>query len=568
MASFTSLPVKHSRGKRHEGAGQAVGAGDATTPPWLLLLACVLIAAGIFFRFADYGDKFLWFDESVTLTVISGYRGEDVAGRLSAGEISVRDLREFHLVRPGSGVADVVKELARRDPHLTPLYFVLLRSWVQVFGAEVTSVRALSAVLSLLTLPCLFWLCWEMFQSRSVAWVAMSLAAVSPIHVFYAQEARPYTLWATLVALSSASLLYAVRSPASARAWALYAVTAALGLHAHTFFVPVLFAHGVYVAAHGLRRAGPERPRPTKMLGGFLLASSLALAAFAPWALTIGRGIGTISSNTSWLRDDIDFIRKAGRWVHGLGSVFWDVRSGTPVETFSAEGLLEGVTFLPAAALAVYSIYFVCRRAPRRTWLMVLLLGACVWVPLGMADVILGGRRSTITRYLFPAHIAAQMSVAYMFAAGIASACGLRRRVWMSALGAVIVSGLASCIMITWADTWVHRGSTHLGRVADEINRSESPLLISTFGGTNVGNVLALSHRLDPRVRVRLAPDVSAAPEEANGDLFYFGLSESARLTVEQATRRKLLPVFPPHLWRAGEVVTAAPTGNADGALR
>ncbi|MEG3987264.1 hypothetical protein QUA13_08880 [Microcoleus sp. S28C3] len=42
-------------------------------------------------------------------------------------------------------------------------------------------------------------------------WIAVGLLAVSPLHVLYAQEARPYCLWPALILISCASLLRAMR---------------------------------------------------------------------------------------------------------------------------------------------------------------------------------------------------------------------------------------------------------------------------------------------------------------------------------------------------------------------
>ena len=59
-----------------------------------------------------------------------------------------------------------------------------------------TAIRSLSALISLLIFPCIYWLCRELFNvPLSVPGVAIALMAISPIQLVYAQEAREYILW-------------------------------------------------------------------------------------------------------------------------------------------------------------------------------------------------------------------------------------------------------------------------------------------------------------------------------------------------------------------------------------
>ena len=105
---------------------------------------------------------------------------------------------------------DTVKGLATEEPQLSPLYFILARFWVQSLGPQVVAVRNLAAWISLLVFPIVYWLCWELFRSASVGWMAVTIVAVGSFHVLYAQEAIPYMMFAALVLLSKAILLRAI----------------------------------------------------------------------------------------------------------------------------------------------------------------------------------------------------------------------------------------------------------------------------------------------------------------------------------------------------------------------
>jgi uncharacterized membrane protein len=142
---------------------------------------------------------------------------------------------------------DTVKGLATEEPQLSPLYFILARFWVQSFGPQVAAVRSLSAWISLLAFPRVYWLCWELFRSASVGGMAVTIVAVRLFHVLYAQEARPYMSFAVLVLLSNAILLRAIAlqkfparfkslSKLSKAVWSIYAIALSLGLYSSLLF--------------------------------------------------------------------------------------------------------------------------------------------------------------------------------------------------------------------------------------------------------------------------------------------------------------------------------------------
>ena len=166
--------------------------------------------------------------------------------------ISVQDLqRKYQQINPEKTWWDTVKGLATEEPQLSPLYFILARFWVQLFGPQVATVRSLSALISLLVFPRVYWLCWELFRSASVGCMAVTIVAVGPFHVLYAQEARPYMMFAVVVLLSNAILLRAIaiqNSPATSKlskaVWSIYAIALSLGLYSIAVLKKVRYAHG------------------------------------------------------------------------------------------------------------------------------------------------------------------------------------------------------------------------------------------------------------------------------------------------------------------------------------
>ncbi|MBN3938833.1 glycosyltransferase family 39 protein [Nostoc sp. NMS9] len=135
------------------------------------------------------------------------------------------------------GLSDTIISLQVDDPQYPPLYYILAWFWVEIFGNSVTIIRSLSAFISLLIFPSIYWLCRELFKASAwVSEVAIALMAISPIHLVYAQEAREYILWIVTVLLCSASLLRALRLESKDQVlrilnWEMYAVTLVLSLY-------------------------------------------------------------------------------------------------------------------------------------------------------------------------------------------------------------------------------------------------------------------------------------------------------------------------------------------------
>jgi len=75
--------------------------------------------------------------------------------------ISIEDWqRKYQQINPEKTGLNTVKGLATEEPQLSPLYFILAGFWVQLFGPQVATVRSLSAWISLLVFPRVYWLCW------------------------------------------------------------------------------------------------------------------------------------------------------------------------------------------------------------------------------------------------------------------------------------------------------------------------------------------------------------------------------------------------------------------------
>lgn len=515
---------------------------------WLLLLLVALLTAGLFFRFTNLNRKVYGNDEVWTSFWLSGQSASEMIEKVFDGrELTTQDLQRYQRVNSDRSWISTIMSLAADDPKQPPLYYVLLRLWTQFFGDSISSIRSLSAFISLLVFPCLYWLCRELFETPRTAWIAIALMAVSPFHVLYAQEARPYSLWTVTILLSSAVLLRTLRR-LTWWSWSLYAATIALGLYSHTLFGLIIIAQGAYVIALRPRKINPKEFQLPKVHIGYLLATLVGLIAFAPWAVVIISKLPQLQGDVSWLNENVNPSDLLKQWTYNFHSVFLD----TGGYLYGIGSPFINLISLSILALVASSIYFLVRSTPKRVWLFILTLSGSAFIWLALADLIWGGRRSGVARYLIPSYLGIQLGLAHLLATQIVSASFLQRKIWQVAMVLLVGSGIMSCAIISQAEIWWNKASSrNIPEVARIINRSSRPLIISDSSGLNPGNVVSLSHLLDPKVRFRLVVK-SKVPTIPDGfsDVFLFNPSESLRRGLEREENYKVEPIYKSELWR------------------
>lgn len=499
---------------------------NRTKQPWYYYqtlphtLILILLLLGVFFRFDNLDRKVYWYDETITSLRVAGYRQTEVIQQLFDGhEIDVESLQKYQRISPEKDLIATARSLASEAPQHPPLYYVLARFWVQWFGDSVTATRSLSALISLFVFPCLYWLCIELFESSAVGWMAVALMAVSPFYMLYAQEAREYSLWTVTILLSSSALLQAMRLNTKL-SWVMYSATLALGFYSFMFSLLVTFGHVIYVTTY-------EGFRLTKTVNSFFFASFAAFLAFFPWFLVIIIHLFTVHELSAWTNTALPLLSLAESWMLSFSRVFVDLNIDHKNPLI--------YLILPALVIEVYSIYFVCCKTQKRVWLFILTLIGVTAVALILPDLLLGGRRSSITRYLTPCYLGIQLAVAYFITTKTVYSSFSQRQVWQVVLAALISSGVVSCTLSSQAKIWWNKyESCDNFQVAHVINQANHPLLISD-SGSGFSNVFSLSYLLEPKVRMQLfvAPN---KPKTLNrlDDVFLYRSSDSLRKELEK----------------------------------
>ena len=501
---------------------------------WLRFLVIVLLVLGVFFRFYNLDRKVYWHDEVYTSFRIAGYTWGELAPQVFNGKvINAEDLQKYQRPSSQKGLIDTVKSLEIDDPQHPPLYYLMGRLWVQMFGYCVTVIRSLSACISLLVFPCLYWLCLELFGASLIGWVAIALVTISPVHVLYAQEAREYVLWTVTILLSSAALLQAMRLQ-TRLSWGIYTATLAVGFYSFLFTGLVAIGHGIYVVAI-------EGFPWSKTVKAYLLASLAGLVAIAPWLFVVMNNWLTFQRTTGWMETiklpQIILIKT------------WGLHLTRPFIDFDLSFDHPFTSLVPPIFLifVAYSIYILCRQTPKQIWLFILALIGTTAIPLMLPDLILGGVRSTSTRYLIPCFLGIQLAVAYLLATQITNANLLKQKFWQVITAVLISAGVVSCAISSQSQTnsWIKVVSYHLPQVATIINQKNQPLLISNGFGINVGNVFALSYLLKPTVKLQLVfgSNIPQIPKEVS-DVFLLSPSDNLKQGIEKKYKSKIEPVF------------------------
>jgi uncharacterized membrane protein len=469
-------------------------------PNWLRLFILVVFVSGVFFRFTNLDGKVFWHDETYTMLRVSGYTAREVKQEVFNGSIiSPVSLAKFQNINEGKSLSDTIHSLAIEDPQHPPLYYIIARFWVQIFGNSVTAIRSLSAVISLMVFPCAYWLCWELFKvPLGVGGIAIALISSSPLHFAYAQEAREYILWIVTILLSSAALLRAIRLESQSKYvespvfnWGLYAITLSLSLYTFLLSGFVAIAHIIYVMATGIRL--------NKTVEAFLTAISIAFLFFSPWLVILIQNFSQFNNTTAWTATPLPVGALIQVWLLQITRIFFDFDGLENIE------YLIGIFFV---GLVCYAIYFLCLTTHIKVWLFVILLIFIPALPLVLPDLILGGMRSTSERYLLPSYIGIQLAVAYLLAYQLNNGLFSRRRIWQIVTVSLLVFGLTSITVSSQSDTWWNKVVSYNNpEVARMINQTSRPLLISDDSGINYGNIFSLSYLLSPKLKLELVKE-------------------------------------------------------------
>jgi len=183
-----------------------------------LLLIAILLAFGL--RVHQLDDFGFWLDEGLT-PLRSGYSVPEIL----SNRIAIQD-----------GVT--------RDTH-PPLYYLLIHFSRSLLGESDFSYRFPSVLASVLLVPVLFQLARQI-DGPKTALIAAFLAAVNPLQVWYAQEARMYTTLVLLAAAATLALWKALSQRDLFRWLFIYVILSGLAFYTHYTAAFLIGAQGLF----------------------------------------------------------------------------------------------------------------------------------------------------------------------------------------------------------------------------------------------------------------------------------------------------------------------------------
>jgi hypothetical protein len=322
----------------------------------LAALLCILLLAAAA-RLHRIGEFSLWLDEIWTIETATG-RGSPHLHLPEQVIVSAAP----DLTSPEGGQPWWRIWTSMRDMTHPPLYIIVLRWWMDAFGAGAVALRALSALASLIAVFLMYDVVRIQAGRTPALWAAALMAVAGP-QVQFAQEARPYAFLVMLSLVAASPLVRIERSGATPARLATFGLALLALMLTHYFAVGTAAALVLYGL---LRTRGRDRRN-------LLIAVAIAGVTFAlAWGPFMWGHRSTFSDqNTNFLTDDAP-----GRLLRLIGRLF------ATAPRLLNEYLSRNLAAMVVLALVLGSAVYLARR--RRELLL-----WCLWFALSVGVVAL-----------------------------------------------------------------------------------------------------------------------------------------------------------------------------------
>jgi mannosyltransferase len=372
--------------------------GLARPLPWFTIP--LLTVMGFFLRAFHMTTQSLWFDEIGSVTIAT---------------TSLQEL--IRAIQAGGPVEPTA--------WLSTAYYALLKAvlWLPHSTAD-WILRLSSVLLGTATIPAMAWATMG-FLPRNAVIATTAALAISPFHVWYSQEVRPYVLLVLISTLLLGAYLRALERNRTSW-WVAVAVlmTAALYTHPIALALPAICLVGVLMAAASNRKS---------LLPGVaaLIAAGAAFAPVALWIKAHGANKAADPRAVGWF--DLPYAFYAYAVGFSLGPSTTDLHSSS-LALLTPYLPLIAIAALVFGGLALHGIV-VIRRLPATT---ALVLTAWLVVPLTLAITIaLTSENPFNVRYAIVSY------PAFVVLIGAGASDVRRRHVGLLVAGAVALSLLS-----------------------------------------------------------------------------------------------------------------------------
>jgi hypothetical protein len=372
---------------------------------WRMLSALLLFGLATLLRVELAGQQGLWADELFSLAMTTGHSLEHPA---ASADPAQGDFVEPHEAEPAAaygrylrhgvpaaGARQVIRAVLLSDTS-PPLYYLLLNAWTRTLGTSDRVLRLFSVLWALAAFP-LLWSLGQRLGGWRAAASAASLYALAPPSLYYAVEARMYSmLWFLALAFIWLTLRLHERGsrPGTLLLWTF---VGAAGFLTHYFFAFVWAAGVLWIALYPGRSARPP-----------VLAAVLATAAATlPWYAELPASLRRWRVTGSWLNSPLSLAQALSAPV----LLAWNLLAGRGIWGGSRwmDRILAALFLLLALAIWRRGLKPLFAPVPLLLWLW--LLAACVG-PV-VFDLMRGTFASLMARYALSALPVAMLLVGF-----------------------------------------------------------------------------------------------------------------------------------------------------------
>ncbi len=206
------------------------------------VLFFVILSLSIILRMANIISEQLWHDEGGTIFYVNS------------------TMDEFW--------RQVIEEVA------PPLYYLLLKGWVTIFGTSIFATRLLSVIFSVLTLPILYLLGKEI-KNEKIGLIIIFLFSISPFSIWYANEVRMYSFLQLIFTIDLYFAIKCIKYPNDTKNYVFFAIMGVCLIYTHYsgFLYLGLLGFGIII----FNRKGEG------FLKNVIISTLIILISYIPW---------------------------------------------------------------------------------------------------------------------------------------------------------------------------------------------------------------------------------------------------------------------------------------------
>jgi uncharacterized membrane protein len=155
-----------------------------------------------------------------------------------------------------------------------PLYYVILKGWIFIWGDSVASCRLLSAIFSILTLPILYFIGKEIKDER-LGLIIIFLYSISPFSIYYANEVRSYSLIHLLFTISLYFAIKCIKTPNISKNYTFIGIIGTLLIYTH--YIGIIYLVGLFLGIFIINK------RHKSVYKNIFISTLIIALSYIPW---------------------------------------------------------------------------------------------------------------------------------------------------------------------------------------------------------------------------------------------------------------------------------------------